>query len=92
MTFERVLEALEDLVLIRFWRDRTSRVGPRVAVLPDELADGHSRRVDGIQPPIDLDLLLPCPCLGTAFRPERFCYTLPSLAFLGTPATAYLQD
>jgi hypothetical protein len=41
---------------------------------------------------VELDLLLSRPRLGSAFRFERFCYTLPSLTYLGTPATAGWQD
>src|SRR5262249_16383407 len=45
-----------------------------------------------VVPPLDLDFLFPRPRFGGALGPEGLCYTLPSLAHLGTPAIADWQD
>ncbi|CAE6700322.1 hypothetical protein R69888_00707 [Paraburkholderia haematera] len=92
MTFERILQPLQDLVLVRFRFDGPVRFVPHLAILFDEVAHGYSGSVDSVLPLVDLDFFLPRPSLGSTFRFERFCYTLPSLARLGTPATACWQD
>lgn len=47
---------------------------------------------DRVLPRVDVDRFLRCVRLRSAFRFERFCYTLRSLTYLGSAARINLMD
>jgi hypothetical protein len=92
VTFELIVQPLQNVILIRLRLHRAARLFAGRAVFRDDLAELDGGGVDSVVPVVDFDLFGSCPGFGSAFGLERFCYTLPSLAYLDTPATADWQD
>ncbi|WP_175052757.1 hypothetical protein [Paraburkholderia sediminicola] len=80
MTFERIIRARQDRMLERFRRHGAARFGTCLAILFDRVAQDESGCVGSALALVDLDFFVPRQGFVSAFRFERFCYTLPSLA------------